>query len=137
MISFIISIILPIVVYLFIQIVLLVVINRFFLGSRLKSQEIINIAIISGLVVTLVWIITSLVLAYLLYVLEMFIGMSGYATIGPVIAIFFAFLVFKKSIDPYVKNIPTKTARNLCVFTMLFNISLMFFFLSVDKKLSW
>ena len=50
-----------------------------------------------------------------------------YATIGPIIAVFFAFLTFKKSISPYVKNIPIKTAKNLCIFMMLFNIFLIFF----------
>lgn len=132
MIFFLISIILLIAVYLFIQIMLLITVNRFFLGNKLKYQEIINIAIISGLLVTLIWIIISFIFVFLLAILCMFMRISSdYAIIGPAIAIFFTFITFKKSINPYVKNIPTKTARNLCIFMMLFNISLTFFFLLV------
>lgn len=134
--SFLISIILPIAVYLFVQIILLMTINRFFLGNKLKFREIINIAIISGLLVTLTWIIISLVLLYILGVFGMFIGISGCALLGPVIAMFFTFLIFKNSIALYVKNISIKTARNLCIFMMLFNIFLIFFFLVLVKNIT-
>ncbi len=136
MISFIFSIILPIAVYLFIQITLLIIVNRFLLRNKLKFKEIINIAITSGLVIPLVWIIISVIFIYIIGSIGMLVGMSSYALLGPVVATFFTFLFFKKNIIPYTKNISIKAVKNLCIFMMLFNIFLIFFFLALARNVA-
>ncbi|MCK5475137.1 MAG: hypothetical protein KAI71_00960 [Candidatus Pacebacteria bacterium] len=128
MIPFLVSIILPIVVYLFIQFILLIIVNKSILKNKLKFQEIINIAIISGLLVTLVWIITLFVSVYFLNFLGMFIGTSGYLILSLIVASLFTFITFLKSIYPFVKNISIKAIRNLCIFMMLFNALLILSF---------
>ena len=132
MISFLASVALPLLVYFFIQSVLLIIVNKVFLRNKLKFQEIINIAVISSLLVSLTLIPLALaatsLLAYFLFYFFI-LGIGTPVTVGLILVlIFIIFHALKKSISPYVKNISFKAARNLCIFIMLFNIILVFSF---------